>query len=331
MAIIEEIVRPQEGFQMGFLSSQADIVIGGSAAGVGKTYSLLLEPLHYIDKVKGFGGVIFRRTTPQIRNEGGLWDTSMDIFPHVNAKPRESSLEWVFSHGNKLKFAHLEYEKDKLSWQGSQIPFIGFDELTHFTESQFFYILSRNRSACGVKPYVRATCNPDPDSWVAKIISWWIDQETGFPIKNREGVLRYFVKSGNEYIWGDSYEEVKDKSWHFLEKIVEKSGLDPENFIKSITFISGSVYDNKKLLEKDPSYIANLLNQDDDVKAQLFDGNWKHVPNDLDIYEYESFRDMFFSSIDVTGKKGITADIALEGSNKFIIGYWFGSRGWQKK
>jgi uncharacterized protein YlzI (FlbEa/FlbD family) len=322
--MVEEIVRPQEGFQMEFLSSTADIVIGGSAAGVGKTFALLLEPLHYIEKVKGFGGVIFRRTTPQIMNEGGLWDTSMEIFPHVGASPRESKHDWVFSYGNKLKFAHLEYEKDKLSWQGSQIPFIGFDELTHFTETQFFYILSRNRSACGIKPYVRATCNPDPDSWVAKLIEWWIDPDTGFPIRDREGVLRYFVKSGNQYIWGDSYEEVKEKAWHFLEKIIEKSGLDAENFIKSITFISGSVYDNKKLLEKDPSYIANLLNQDDDVKSQLFDGNWKHIPNNLDIYEFEAFRDMFNSQIRVTGEKGITADIALEGSNKFVIGYWEG-------
>ena len=96
--MVEEIVRPQEGFQMQFLSSPADIVIGGSAAGVGKTFALLLEPLHYINAVKGFGGVIFRRTTPQIRNEGGLWDTSMDIFPYVGATPRESSLEWVFEH-----------------------------------------------------------------------------------------------------------------------------------------------------------------------------------------------------------------------------------------
>jgi hypothetical protein len=326
MEVIEDIIRPQEGFQMQFLSSPADIVIGGSAAGVGKTFSLLLEPLHYINSVKGFGGVIFRRTTPQIRNEGGLWDTSMEIFPYVNANPRESSLEWIFEHGNKLKFAHLEYEKDKLSWQGSQIPFIGFDELTHFTETQFFYLLSRNRSFCGVRPYVRATCNPDPDSWVASLIEFWINQETGLPIKENDGKIKYFIKSGKEYIWGDSYEEVKEKAWHFLEDMILASGLHYKNFIKSITFISGSVYDNKKLLEKDPNYISNLLSQDEDVKNQLFYGNWKHVPNDLDIYEFESFKGMFHNKIEVTGKKGITADIALEGSNKFIIGYWEGKR-----
>lgn len=323
--VVEEIVRPQDGFQMKFLSSPADIVIGGSAAGVGKTFSLLLEPLHFINKVKGFGGVIFRRTTPQIMNEGGLWDTSMEIYPFVGASPRGSKHDWVFEYDNKLKFAHLEYEKDKLSWQGSQIPFIGFDELTHFSESQFFYLVSRNRSACGVKPYVRATCNPDPDSWVAKLIEWWIDQDTGYPISERDGVIRYFIKNGANYIWGDSFKEVEQKAWYFLEEMVEKSGLLPENFIKSLTFISGSVYDNKKLLEKDPNYIANLLSQDEDTQAQLLKGNWKHIPNDKDIYPYEEFVGMFNNFYSVkSNERYITADIALEGSDKFVIGYWEG-------
>ena len=92
------------------------------------------------------------------------------------------SVQWRFLSGAKVTFAHMLYEKDKYSWQGSQICFLGFDELCHFSENQFFYMLSRNRSVCGVKPYVRATCNPDVDSWVANFISWWIDQETGYPI-----------------------------------------------------------------------------------------------------------------------------------------------------
>lgn len=321
----EAVVKPQQGFQYSFLSNNADIIIGGSAAGVGKTFAMLLEPLHYITRIKGYGGVIFRRTTPQIRNEGGLWDTSMEIYPYIGGKPKESMLEWVFDFGNKLKFAHMEYEKDKLTWMGSQIPFIGFDELTHFTESQFFYLSSRNRSACGIKPYIRATCNPDPDSWVANLIGWWIDQETGYPIKERDGKIRYFIKNGADYIWGDSYDEVKEKAWYFLEELVKDSELQPENFIKSLSFIAGNVFDNKKLLEKDPSYIANLLSQDEEVQAQLLKGNWKHVPNDKDIYDFVSFNNMFNNPYSNKDKnKYITADIALEGSNKFVVGYWEG-------
>jgi len=52
----------------------------------------------------------------------------------------------------KISFGHMDMDKDALKWQGSQIAMIAFDELTHFTKQQFFYMLSRNRSTCGVKP-----------------------------------------------------------------------------------------------------------------------------------------------------------------------------------
>jgi len=314
-------IRPQEGYQMAFLSTSADIAIGG-AAGVGKTYSLLMEPLRHKD-VPGFGSVIFRRTSPQIRNEGGLWDTSMGLYPFVNAKPRESNLEWVFSEETKLKFSHLEYEKNIHDWQGSQIPFIGFDELTHFSKKMFFYLLTRNRSVCGVNPYVRATCNPDPDSWVADFISWWIDQDTGYAIPERDGVLRYLVVDGENYIWGDTKYEVIGKAWHILEEVVTKSGIDPNEFVKSVTFISGSIYDNKELLKTNPAYLGNLLAQDKATQAALLHSNWKVVLSDNDVYDYYSFLGAFNNVKGVkNGTKYITADIAMKGSNKLIIGGW---------
>lgn len=317
-------VRPQEGFQMKFLSSPADIVIGGSAAGVGKTFALLLEFLRNIE-VDGWGGVIFRRTGPQIRNEGGLWDTSMTIYPNVGATPRESYLEWQFSETVKLKFSHLEHEKNVLDWQGAQIPYIGFDELAHFSKNMFFYLLSRSRSTCGIKPYVRAVCNPDPDSWLSEFLAWWIDQDTGFPIPERDGVIRYMLRDGDNFIWGDTADEVLEKGKYLIEPMVKKSGIDPKEFVKSVTFISGSIYDNKELLSVNPAYLANLMAQDEQTKSQLLHNNWKVVVSDDDIYDYPSFIGMFNNVMDVSRKgKYITADIALKGSNKFVVGYWEG-------
>jgi hypothetical protein len=319
-----KVIKPQPGYQLKALSSKADIVIGGGSAGVGKTFVLLLEFLRHIDN-PNWGGVIFRRTSPQIRNEGGLWDTSMNIYPHVGAEPKESFLEWNFKKGAKLKFSHLEYEKNVLDWQGSQIPFIGFDELTHFSEKMFFYLLSRNRSTCGVKPYVRATCNPDPESWVAKLIEWWIDSETGLPIPERNGIVRYFIKNGDDYIWGDSEGEVIEKAWHFLEELVENAEVDPKEFVKSITFVSGTVYENKELLSVNPGYLANLLSQDEQTQAQLLKGNWKVIVSDLDIYNYHAFLGAFDNVKPVETKEGyVTADIAGKGSNKFVVGGWRG-------
>lgn len=321
---MKKIISPQPGYQTIALSSAADIVIGGAAAFVGKTFALLLDPLRHVH-IKDFGGVIFRRTTPQIRNTGGLLDESIKLYPIAKGVCRDTSLDWFFPSGAKISFRHIEYEKDKFSWQGSQISFLAFDELTHFTESMFFYLLSRNRSMCGIKPYCRATCNPDPESWVAKLIEWWIDQETGFPIPERRGVIRYFIKYGSDYIWGDSYDEVYEKSKHFLQPMIDESGLDATNFIKSITFVSGSIYDNKEGLKADPSYPGNLLSQDEDTRRQLLEGNWKMSNSPDNIYNYQSFRGLFDNvlSIPKTGRF-ITADIAGQGSNKFIVLAWEG-------
>jgi hypothetical protein len=318
-------IRPQEGYQMKALSSGADIVIGGSGAGVGKTYCLLLEFLRHINNPE-WGGVIFRRTSPQINSEGGLWDTSEKLYPHAGGTPVKSNLRWDFEKGAKLKFSHLEYEKDKNNWQGSQIPFIGFDELTHFTESMFFYLLSRSRSTCGVKPYVRATCNPDPDSWVAKLIEWWIDQDSGLPIPERDGKTRYFYRDGSNYVWGDTKEEVLEKARHLIMPMVEKSKgkINPDSFIKSLAFVSGSIYENEELLSINPEYLANLASQDEATKAQLLDGNWKVQVSDQEIYDYYRFIQLFDREPEFKEhpKTYVTADIAMKGSNKLIIGGW---------
>ena len=257
-------LRPQAGPQTLFMASNADIVIYGGAAGGGKTYGLLLEALRHKDN-GGFGSVIFRKNFNQITSEGGLWDTSQKIFSQVpDALPRKTpKLHWQFQSGAKVSFAHLEKEENLKSWQGSQICYIGFDELTHFTKHQFLYMLSRNRSDCGIKPYVRATCNPDSDSWVADFISWWIDQDTGYPMPERSGIVRYMCVINDIIYWGD---DPKD--------LAEEHGLDPE-LCKSVTFIASRLEDNRILMDADPGYLANLMALTEVDMERLLYGNWK--------------------------------------------------------
>lgn len=256
------IIRPHQGPQERFLSTPADIAIYGGAAGGGKSWALLAEPLRHIGNPQ-FGAVLFRRTFPQITNQGGLWDESNKIYPLLNAEPRTADCEWIFKSGATVSFRHLQHDKDKLSWQGAQIPLIGFDELTHFEESQFWYLLSRNRSTCGVRPYVRATTNPDADSWVAKLIEWWINQETGYPIPERAGVVRWFIRRDDQLIWADSAQELLD------------AHPGPDTIPKSLTFVPSKLEDNPTLQEKDPGYRANLLAMPEVDRLRLLGGNWK--------------------------------------------------------
>lgn len=146
------------------------------------------------------------------------------------------------------------------------------------SEYQFWYLLSRNRSVCGVKPYVRATCNPDPDSWVAKIISWWIDERTGYPIKERSGVVRYFVRFNNELIWANTEEELKR--------------LYPELSPRSFTFIAATLDDNPALMKADPEYRGKLLALPEVEKERLLYGNWKIRPAGGNVFKREWFRSL---------------------------------------
>ncbi len=259
-------LRPQPGPQEAFLATSADIAIYGGAAGGGKSYALLLEPLRHIH-VPDFGAVIFRRTLADVTKEGGLWDTSSGLYKLLGATPNVQLKKWLFSSSSRIGFGHLEHEDTKYDWQGAQIALLLFDELTHFSRTQFFYMLSRNRSTCGVRPYVRATCNPDADSWVAEFIAWWIDPDTGYAIPERSGVIRWMLRRGEAIHWADTKAEL-------LERFPDAEDHEP----KSVTFIVSSVYDNQILLERDPGYLGNLKALDLVERERLLKGNWKIRP-----------------------------------------------------
>lgn len=259
---MDNIIEPQPGPQTQFLSTDADIAIYGGAAGGGKSFGLLLDLVRH-EYNRDFGAVIFRKNAVQIRNQGGLWDESYSLYYKLGYKPRETFLEWTTPWGAAIKFAHLEHEKTVYDYQGAQIPMLGFDELTHFSEAQFFYMLSRNRSMSGVPGYCRSTCNPDADSWVRKFIDWWIGED-GFPIPERSGIKRWFIRDDNVVIWGDTREELINKF----------ETPDRPILPMSVTFIAAKIQDNKILMQKDPTYLAKLHSLPRIERLRLLGGNW---------------------------------------------------------
>lgn len=210
--------------------------------------------------VERFGATVFRRVGTQITSEGGLWDSSKELYPFVGGRGLPGKLEWRFTNGFKVRFRHLEDDKAIKAQQGSQIPYIGFDELTHFTRYQFFYMLSRNRSMTGIPARLRATCNADSTSWVAEFIAWWIGDD-GYPLYERSGLLRFMVREKDEIIWFNSREDAE-----------AQFGKDRA---LSVTFIPAKITDNLLLLAKDPGYRAKLASLGHVEREQLELGNWK--------------------------------------------------------
>ena len=235
-----------------------------------------MSALRYKD-VPGFGYTIFRRNFNQIFAQGGLWDESVKMFgPIRGAVGAQSRGQWLFKDKNgrnlsRVSFGHIERDDEVLKWQGTQLCGIGFDELTHFSEKTFFYMLSRNRSTCGVIPFVKATCNPEADSWVAKFISWWIDPDTGYPIPERGGVLRYFIRREDVVHWADT----KEQLWQEFHLKTPEEREEP----KSVTFVPSSIYDNQELLRINPGYLANLKALPTVERERLLKGNWKIRPS----------------------------------------------------
>lgn len=326
-------IGPQPGPQEQFLSTSADIAIYGGAAGAGKTWAILMECLRHAPTNLEFAAVIFRRTMPQIKNPGCLWDESEKLYPLTGATPTSSISEWDWDKGGKVKFSHLEHEKNKLDWQGSQIPLIIFDELTHFSASQFFYLMSRNRSMCGVKPYIRATTNPDADSWVASFIAWWIDKDTGFPIPERSGKVRWFIRVNDVLLWANSREELLAEYGNPNLPLDHEEQVQP----KSVTFIPGKLSDNPALMKADPGYLATLKSLPLVEQARLLGGNWKirpaaglyfkrewipivdAVPADLDVVRYW---DLAATEKTDQNDPDWTAGVKLARDRKTGIYYW---------
>jgi len=298
--IPEDAVRPQPGPQSRFMRNPADIVVYGGAAGGGKTWGLLMDPLKYVEDYPDFGAVLFRRTYPEIKGEDGIWEEAQDIYRdiHPDVRVNESDLRFTFDSGAQIRFAHLQYEKTKREYKGSQIAYIGFDELSSFTRGQFFYMLSRNRSMCGIRPRVRAGTNPPPqgaDHWLTKMVWWWIDTDEdsagyGFPIEERAGKIRYFARDpDDELIWGAAKEEVIENAPHLKQAAAKVPSLDVNDLVKSFSFIPASVYDNELLLEQNPEYLANLMAQEQKDQNRLLGGNWLEKVADGDVFDRADF------------------------------------------
>ena len=296
-----------------------------------KSFSSLMEVLKDI-KNPDFHAVILRNEKDDLQS---LVTDSYKLFSQFGTYNKsQNDMTWNFDNGGWLKFSYYAgaYQDFKTRFQGRQFAYICIDEGTQCPYKKFKYLITNNRNAAHIRNRFWITCNPDPESWVRKFIDWWVGED-GYIIPERNGVLRYCFMDGDtpdSIYWGDTREEVYEQCKGIIDGLWKESyaelGYDKlDMFIKSVTFVRADVSENIKLVSTDPSYIANLAQQDEEQRMRDLDANWNWKAAGDDMIKIEDL-EAIFENAEQTGD-GVhraSADIAFTGGDNFVMWHWVG-------
>jgi len=209
------IFHANEGPQTDFLAASEKDVLYGGAAGGGKSYAMIVDPLRYAHK-KDHRALILRRSMPELRE---MIDKSRELYPQAfpGAKFKEVEKLWQFPSGAKVEFGFLERDADVYRYQGQAYSWIGFDEITHLpTEFSWNYLASRLRTTDPeIQTYLRCTANPGGvgSHWVKK--RYIEPQEHNTSFEGTDGLTRKFIPArlaDNPYLDADGVYEQMLKS-----------------------------------------------------------------------------------------------------------------------
>ena len=209
------IFHANEGPQTDFLAADEKDVLYGGAAGGGKSYAMIVDPLRYAHK-SAHRALILRRSMPELRE---MIDKSRELYPQAfpGAKFREVEKLWNFPSGAKVEFGFLERDADVYRYQGQAYSWIGFDEITHLpTEFSWNYLASRLRTTDPeIKTYLRCTANPGGvgSHWVKN--RYIAPQEHNKSFEGKDGLTRKFIPAklaDNPYLAKDGIYEQMLKS-----------------------------------------------------------------------------------------------------------------------
>lgn len=245
----EIIFKPNDGPQTAFLSANEQEVLYGGAAGGGKSYAMLADPVRFLNNEQA-KMLLVRKSTEELRE---LVSVSKVLYPKAipGIKFLERDKTWVAPSGATLWMSYLDADDDVTRYQGQAYNWIGFDELTQWSSPfAWNYMRSRLRTtkASGLKLYQRATTNPGGSghSWVKKA---FID-----PAKPGKAFWAIDPETGETLAWPQNHARAG-------EPLFQRR------------FIPATLYDNPYLAE-DGMYEANLMSMPEHQRKQLLDGNW---------------------------------------------------------
>ena len=212
----------------------------GGAAGGGKSDALVAEALRQIH-IPHYKGLILRRTYPQLSE---LIDKSLLLYKRAvpGAAYNTTTHTWTFPTGAKIVFGSMNRKQDRINYQGKAYDFVGFDELTHFDNDEYTYLYSRARpNGPGTRVYIRATTNPG-----GRGHGW---------VKER------FITAAPPLTPISQAVTIKTPDGGAIEVMRKR------------IFVPATVFDNQKLLDNDPGYIATLGMMPEAEKRALLYGD----------------------------------------------------------
>lgn len=236
-----EIVWKPQPRQIAFMQRPEDEALYGGAAGGGKSEALIIEALRQVH-IPHYRALILRKTYPELSE---LIDKSQKYYPAAfpGCKYNDTKHAWTFPSGARITFGAMQRDQDKHKYQGRAFDFIGFDELTHFTYSQYSYLVSRNRpSGKGTRVYMRATANP------GGVGHGWVKERfiTAAPPMTT-------IRENIDIRYPDGHTETRQKTR---------------------IFVPAQVFDNVALMQNDPDYITRLASMPEAEKKALLYGDW---------------------------------------------------------
>ena len=177
--------------QRAFIDASEREVLFGGAAGGGKSFGQLIDALLYALRYPRSKQLILRRTYPEL--EKSLIRVAESLFPRSVYVYNGSSHTGRFKNGSLIDFGYSATESDVFRYQSAEYDVIRFDELTHFTEFQYVYMLSRLRGTNGYPKQIKASTNPGGigHAWVKER---FIDPSPpDAPFRGEDGGSRIFL------------------------------------------------------------------------------------------------------------------------------------------